>query len=135
MARLQQLLAMVLASTAASAIQLWGKPGEIPTTVPAKCRAALTTNITCDFLVTANKAVSGQIVSGMSAESFCGAPCVGSMADFQRKVIEGCGNTQYMLWENSTMTQSGQALADGLSWAQRLLCIQDKSVFRATESS
>lgn len=107
-------------------VHLFEKPGDIPPLVPAKCRAPLSANITCDFLITANVAAQGQTVVGPAADAFCGKDCVASLHSFRQKVIDGCGVGSYALWANNTVTTSPKALADGLVWAQKLLCIQDE---------
>ncbi|KAJ0352995.1 hypothetical protein COL154_012288 [Colletotrichum chrysophilum] len=116
----------LFAAASVSGIQLWKTPGQIPTDVPARCRAALSTNITCDFLVTADSAANGEVVVGEAADVFCNSACRDSLRSFTSSVTSGCGHTQYKLWENSTMTASGQAMAEGLLWANSLLCIQDE---------
>lgn len=131
----RSLSAVVLMAASVSAIKLWDTPGDIPTTVPAKCRAPLSQNITCELLVTAAKAANGRALVGDAAVSYCSDTCRSSLASLQQKVTEGCGDTQYQLWENSNETRSGQALVDSLVWAQGLMCIEDECVCPSTMSS
>ncbi len=56
-------------ATSAEAIQLWGSLGELPSSVPARCRSPLTYTITCDVtsLIMANDAVHGARLVGVAA--------------------------------------------------------------------
>jgi hypothetical protein len=123
------MLAVVLMAVSVSAVKLWNSPADLPTTVPAKCRAAVTLNITCEFLVTADKAANGRVVVGDAAVEYCSDSCRSSLASFQQKVTEGCGANQYAFWRNSNRTDSGKAIVDSLIWAQNLVCIKDEFVF------
>ncbi|KAK5655842.1 hypothetical protein OQA88_5381 [Cercophora sp. LCS_1] len=55
----------------AGAIQFFKAPGEIPTTVPARCRAALTQNVTCPpVLITGSKAANGDYLIGPDLDAY-----------------------------------------------------------------
>lgn len=126
MAPLRLIIAQLLAAGSTFAIQLWETPGDIPTSVPARCRVSLTQNITCELLVKADIAASGHALFGEAANLYCGDTCRSSMESFHSKVIAGCGDTEYELWENSSMPIAGKTIVDGLLWAQRLMCIEDE---------
>lgn len=125
----RSMLAVVLMAVSVSAVKLWNSTADLPTTVPGKCRAAVTLNITCEFLVTAAKAANGRVVVGDAADEYCSDSCRSSLTSFQKKVTEGCGDNQYAFWRNSNQTDSAKALVDSLIWAQNLVCIEDEFVF------
>ncbi|KAL1835395.1 hypothetical protein VTJ49DRAFT_6815 [Mycothermus thermophilus] len=82
----------------AAAIQLWATPGDIPTSVPARCRAALVQNITCpSSLVTAPQVASGSALSDDDAVAYCTDTCYDSLKTFQSRVATGCG-TEIFVW-------------------------------------
>ncbi|KAH6889840.1 hypothetical protein B0T10DRAFT_360979, partial [Thelonectria olida] len=89
--------------------------------------------ITCDFLVTAGRAVAGRSLNNQLASSYCSSCCSSSIKSFQKEVIAGCGDKEYKLWENSTLTESGKTLADGLTWAHDLMCIKDDKGYCLTQ--
>ena len=68
-------------ATSATAIQLWGAVGDIPATVPVRCRSALTYNIACDVasLVTAHDAANGARLVGVAADVYCSSTCRSSL--------------------------------------------------------
>ncbi|RYP80170.1 hypothetical protein DL770_006365 [Monosporascus sp. CRB-9-2] len=108
-----------------SGIKLWNNPGDIPTSVPARCRAPLTQNISCEFLVKPDNAANGEIVPGGALDELCGSTCRPSLETFQKNTASGCGDTYYALWENSNLTQSPKVLADGFVWAHTLARLSD----------
>ncbi|ETS88167.1 hypothetical protein PFICI_01995 [Pestalotiopsis fici W106-1] len=124
---LWQLLAPVT-----QAVKLWSAPAAIPTSVPATCRAVLVQDIACTYgnnsLVTAAQAANGLALVDSEATTYCTTGCYQSLKTFQTNVDARCGNTEYTLFLNSNYTQSAAALADGLSWAYNLTCIQDAQV-------
>lgn len=117
----------------ADAVTLWSAPGAIPTTVPASCRAVLVQNITCTYgessLVTAGKVANGLALVESEATTYCTPACYQSLAQFQANVDSRCGDKAYTLYPNTTLTQSGAALADGLVWAYNMTCLRDASGF------
>lgn len=109
-----------------AAIQIWSIPGDIPTTVPASCRAVLVQNITCpNYLITAAQVSNGMALLSGEAAQYCTADCYNSLNTFRTNVDARCGDTLYEMYKNSTLTQSGSSLADGLAWAYNVSCIQD----------
>ena len=121
------LAAAILGTTPSAAIQLFRLVADIPEAVPIVCRAYLHVNITCtDFLVSPQRAANGETLGGEAASMYCGDPCASSMAKFAENVIKNCGTTPYQLWMNSTVWQTGKAIADGLTWAQKLVCTKDE---------
>ncbi|RYP62165.1 hypothetical protein DL771_009838 [Monosporascus sp. 5C6A] len=116
-----------------SGIKLWNSPGDIPTSVPARCRAPLTQNITCELLVKPDNAANGEIVPGGALDEFCGSTCRSSLETFQKNIASGCGNTYYALWKNSNLTQSPKVLADGFVWAHTLACLSDANGYCLAE--
>ncbi len=123
----QVLVGAALTATMTAAIQIWEKPGDIPSEVPARCRAALVQNITCsDFLLQPQKAAQGEVLVGEAADVYCSDQCSSSITKFQKSVTTGCDDTLYPLVKNSTMLQSGKAIVDGLAWAHKLVCIKDR---------
>lgn len=121
-------VALTWIATATEALQWWKTPGQIPTSVPARCRVPLTQNITCDVddLVTPTRVFYGETVVGGHAEVYCAATCRNSLKAFQKAVTSGCGHTPYKLWEDQAVGQSVQEVVDGIVWAQDLLCMQDR---------
>ncbi|KAF7548182.1 hypothetical protein G7Z17_g7222 [Cylindrodendrum hubeiense] len=114
-------------------LHLFESASDIPESVPEKCRIALAQNITCDFLVTAGRAVAGRSLNDQLASSYCSSSCGSSINSFQNEVIADCGDEEYKLWENSTLAQSGKTLADGLTWAHDLICIEDDKGYCLTQ--
>lgn len=112
--------------TLTAAIQIWSIPGDIPTTVPASCRAVLVQNITCpNYLITPTRVSNGMALLDGEAAEYCTAACYDSLNTFRTNVDARCGDTLYTMYKNSTLTQSGASLADGLAWAYNVSCIQD----------
>ncbi|KAI6779879.1 uncharacterized protein J7T54_001967 [Emericellopsis cladophorae] len=52
-------------------------------------------------------------------------PCSDSIAEFLQTVTDDCGHTLYAFQEGSERKSSAQALAEGFSWAQNIMCIQE----------
>lgn len=128
MAAIRLRLMAALTFTSVSAIQLWKSPGEISNNVPARCKVPLTRNITCDFLVSPGTAANGEMLVGEAADVYCSSTCRSSLESFKDAVTASCGNTHYAMWENSTMEQSGQYIAEGFLWAHSLVCLSDECV-------
>lgn len=116
---------LALTVQAAIALQLFATPGDVNPDVPARCRVALTHNITCELLVSADQAQRQTHLVGPALEGYCSEGCRGSMAEFQKKVTEACGHTLHVLTKEGERKTSAQDLAEGFSWAQNLMCIKD----------
>ncbi|KAI9146998.1 LysM domain-containing protein [Paramyrothecium foliicola] len=110
-------------------IKLWDTPGEISSTVPAPCRVALTQNITCETLVTPAQAQNGIHLPDTTAQEYCAKGCRDSVVNFQQRVSSACGHKLYTFVKDGSMKQSAQAIAEGFSWAQKLMCIKDGDNF------
>lgn len=124
---LQITTALALAVSTATALQFWAAVGEIPMTVPLRCRIPLTRNITCDVddLISPSRVLSGEVAVGAHADAYCAPACKDSLKAFQSAVSSGCGHTLYKVWEDQTEGQSMKEVADGLAWAQEMLCLED----------
>ncbi|KAL2060600.1 hypothetical protein VTL71DRAFT_9241 [Oculimacula yallundae] len=125
---LQYLFAVALFNQVLS-IQLWSSPGALPTTIPAGCRSALSQNITCSQLVTPSFISAGRSLSINASKLFCTDACYTSLQAYKTNVDSRCGSTLYRMYANSTFNQSGMAVADPLSWAYNVTCIQDSTGF------
>ncbi|PWY68696.1 hypothetical protein BO83DRAFT_400387 [Aspergillus eucalypticola CBS 122712] len=79
-------------------------------------------------LVTAQDAVNGAALVGVTAKTYCMKECHDSLQTFQESILSACGKKEYQLYKNSTTTQSPAVVADGLVWAYNLMCIQDACV-------
>ncbi|GAB1317701.1 hypothetical protein MFIFM68171_07911 [Madurella fahalii] len=123
---------LVWIATTAVALKFWGAPGDIPSSVPMRCRMPLTHNITCDVddLVTPTRLFSGEVVVGGHADVYCAAACRNSLKTFQTAVSSGCGHTPYKLWPDMTEGQSVKEVVDGLVWTQEMLCLQDSMALK-----
>lgn len=61
-------------------IQIWSSPGALPTAIPASCRAALSTNITCSpDLVSARFISSGRSLDNAILNQYCTPTCASSL--------------------------------------------------------
>lgn len=118
------LLAGVVLSPVA-AIKLWETPGDISSSVPAGCRVALTHNITCDLLVTPNQAQNEMSLPDAAVDLYCADTCRDSVASFQKRVSDSCGHKLYVFEKEGSMERSAQQMAEGFTWAQNLMCIQE----------
>lgn len=123
------LLLLSFGAEQAGAIQVWQSVGDIPSAVPAGCRDALIYNITCaNDLVTAQDAMNGVALVGVTAQTYCTQQCSESLQTFQKNIHASCGTNEYELYVNSTTKQSPAVVSDGLKWAYDLVCIQDSYV-------
>ena len=120
-------LVLIVSSTNLSlAIQLWSSPGDLPTSIPASCRAALSQNITCEpNLVSAQFVASGRALSPAVLEMYCTDSCAKSLLSFKVNTEQRCGDKIYKMFPNSTYMQSGASVAAPLSWAYNVTCIKD----------
>ncbi|RPA73865.1 hypothetical protein BJ508DRAFT_244206 [Ascobolus immersus RN42] len=111
-------------------IYIFSSPGAIPTTVPAACRAVLSQNITCEpSLVKANDIAQGRALGKDLANQYCTSACYKSLTTFKTNVAARCGNTLYKFYANSSLTQSGNEIADPFAWAYEVACLQDSTGF------
>ena len=107
-------------------IFIFSSPGAIPTTVPAACRAVLSQNITCEpSLVLANEVAQGRALGKETANLYCTPGCYKSLTTFKTNVATRCGNTPYKFYANSSLTQTGNQIADPFVWAYDVACLQD----------
>lgn len=126
----------------ASAVKIWDSPGALGTLIPAGCRAALTTNITCPGMITAAEIVNEVPQNETFLEQYCEPTCRNSLQvlstratncqetrsltspqSFATLVNTRCGNTVYS-FGNSTK-QSGNDIAVPLLWSQNVACLED----------
>ncbi|RHZ57207.1 hypothetical protein CDV55_105582 [Aspergillus turcosus] len=121
-----QTVVLAVLSLQARALKIWDTPAALGTAIPAGCRAALTTNITCPAkLVTAAEIVNEVPQNETFLEQFCEATCRSSLQTFATLVNTRCGNTVYS-FGNSTK-QSGNDIAVPLLWAQNVACLEDST--------
>ncbi|KAL4947549.1 hypothetical protein BDW69DRAFT_190101 [Aspergillus filifer] len=117
---------LVLLAAPIVAIKIWETPAELGTGIPAGCRAALTTNITCPMrLVTAPEIVSEAPINSTWLAEYCTPECRDSVQSFANLVGTRCGDTVYS-FGNST-EQSGNDIALPLLWAQNMACLEDSA--------
>ncbi|KAL4787164.1 hypothetical protein BJX76DRAFT_29075 [Aspergillus varians] len=110
----------------ASAVKIWDTPAALGTLIPAGCRAALTTNITCPGkLITATEIVNEVPQNETFLEQYCESTCRNSLQSFATLVNTRCGNTEYS-FGNSTK-QSGNDIAVPLLWSQDVACLEDSA--------
>lgn len=116
--------ALTAGTTVVSAIQLFETPGDISASFSARCRVALTHNVTCDLLVTTDQAQREFHLVGDVLTGYCNDGCRDSIAAFQDKVTNACGHTLYTFQKEGERKSSAQALVEGFAWAQSLMCIK-----------
>ncbi|RHZ63587.1 LysM peptidoglycan-binding domain-containing protein [Aspergillus thermomutatus] len=117
---------LVVLPLQATAVKIWDSPAALGTAIPAGCRGALTTNITCPAkLITAAEIVNEVPQNETFLEQYCEATCRNSLQSFATLVNTRCGNTVYS-FGNSTK-QSGNDIAVPLLWAQNVACLEDST--------
>lgn len=74
----------------ASAVKIWDTPAALGTLIPAGCRAALTTNITCPGkLITATEIVNEVPQNETFLEQYCESTCRNSLQVLPPRAIKG----------------------------------------------
>ncbi|KAF6233163.1 hypothetical protein HO173_008707 [Letharia columbiana] len=125
----------------AASVQLWSSPDALPPSMPSGCRIALSQNISCSpALVSPQFAAGGRALDPTTLGQYCTTLCYQSLQTFKTKVDAQCGDTNYQMFANSTLSQSGASIADPLAWAYNVICVQDStgfclpSLFNATKT-
>jgi hypothetical protein len=115
-------LLLALGAVPSWSAQLFYSPDDLPDTIPQSCRVALSQNITCTQLVTANKVTNQVLYSQAGLTDLCIATCANSLKSFQQNVHDSCGtgNLTY-----SGISTTGAQLADPLVWAYNVTCLKD----------
>ena len=113
------------------AIQLFPSAESMPTTIPAACRKALSTNITCNPLVPASFVAAQRPLTNSTLKDVCATSCSQSLVSFQQAVNSACGDTSYEFYalSNSTVSTTADKLVCPLVWAHNVTCLQDGSSF------
>ncbi|KAL4993233.1 hypothetical protein BDV10DRAFT_190164 [Aspergillus recurvatus] len=119
-------LLLALGAVPSWSAQLFYSPDDLPDTIPQSCRVALSQNITCTQLVTANKVANQVLYSQAGLTDLCIATCANSLKSFQQNVHDSCGtgNITY-----SGISTTGAQLADPLVWAYNVTCLKDANGF------
>ncbi|KAL4767932.1 hypothetical protein BDW60DRAFT_226112 [Aspergillus nidulans var. acristatus] len=119
-------LLLALGAVPSWSAQLFYSPDDLPDTIPQSCRVALSQNITCTQLVTANKVANQVLYSQAELTDLCIATCANSLKSFQQNVHDSCGtgNLTY-----SGISTTGAQLADPLVWAYNVTCLKDANGF------
>ncbi|PKY05237.1 hypothetical protein P168DRAFT_318263 [Aspergillus campestris IBT 28561] len=109
-----------------STLKIWDTPAALGTLIPAGCRAALTTNITCPGkLITAAEIVNQVPQNETFLEQYCEPACRDSLQSFATLVNTRCGDTVYSF--GNYTKQSGNAIAVPLLWSQDVACLEDST--------
>ncbi|KAI0487067.1 hypothetical protein F4859DRAFT_510850 [Xylaria cf. heliscus] len=110
-----------LFTTPGHAIRLVASPGQLPTAIPAACRASLATNIACGpRLIHASDIEREVPFNATFLGEYCNSTCTQSLKQFSDGVASRCGNTIYDFGAGEMM--SGNMVAAPLQWAQNLAC-------------
>lgn len=113
------------------AVKLFPSAGSMPTVIPAACRNALSTNITCNGLIPASFVAAQRPLTTSTLEDVCVTSCSQSLLSFQEAVDFACGDTPYefYLLLNSTVNSTADNLISSLIWAHNVTCLRDNSSF------
>lgn len=113
------------------AVQLFPSAGSMSTAIPAACRNALSTNITCNALIPASFVAAQRPLTTSTLEDVCTSSCSQSLLSFQNAVDSACGDTPYEFYalSNSTVSTTADNLISPLIWAHNVTCLQDNSSF------
>ncbi|KPM43204.1 hypothetical protein AK830_g3331 [Neonectria ditissima] len=115
----------LLAVAPASGIKVWDTPGDIPTTIPAKCRVALSSNLECGpRLVRPAELASLGSLSESLLTQYCNSTCTASMKTWTEKVDLACGSEVHDWGFN--LSQSGDDVTKPLFWAHQASCLTDE---------
>ena len=102
--------------------QLWDSPTDLPESIPQACRDALSKNITCSQLVSANKVTNQVLYSKADLTELCTTTCANSLNAFQQNVRDSCGDATLSYGSVNT---TGAQLTDPLVWAHNATCLRD----------
>lgn len=116
-------LTVVALSLQTSAMQLFNTT---PSGVPSACGDALTTNITCNELVSVPVITNQQYIGNTTLESLCAADCRDSLYQFRNEAESACGTDVYNF---SGINQTVQSFLDPLTWAYNVSCLTSGEEF------
>ncbi|EEU38110.1 uncharacterized protein NECHADRAFT_84350 [Fusarium vanettenii 77-13-4] len=119
------LLAWSAFTLPASSLKLWKTPGSIATTVPARCRAALSSELECGprLVRPAELETLGSLTETLLTH-YCNSTCATSMKAWVENVDKNCGSKHHDWGFN--ISRSGNDIAKPLYWAHQASCITDK---------
>jgi hypothetical protein len=117
----------------ASCSRFLESPFDLPDFVPQTCREALSRNIDCPFVVSAEQVrdfdgLKSQVYDNPRA-LYCADPCLSSLSNFLDNVVVACGDFKGGLWENISESRSTMEFAESILWAQDIFCLEDEWVF------
>jgi hypothetical protein len=109
-----------------TAIKLYPSPASLPSQVPAGCRAALSTDITCGpRFILASDLVREIPFNNTFLGDYCSSACSTSFISFTTNINTRCGNTVYDFGYNNNKT--GNDLIAPLKWARDMACLTGTS--------
>ncbi|KAJ5719736.1 hypothetical protein N7493_007314 [Penicillium malachiteum] len=120
---LRHLLIVAALCLQTSALQLFNTT---PSGVLSACGDALTTNITCDELISVPVISNQQYIGNTTLESLCAADCRESLYKFRNRAESACGTDVYSF---SGVNQTVQSFLDPLTWAYNVSCLTSGDEF------
>lgn len=117
----------------ASCYKFFESPFALPDFIPQTCREALSRDIDCPFVVSAEQVRDFDSLSNNAYDNqrslYCADPCRSSLGGFLDNVVVSCGDFKDGLWENISEARSTMEFAESILWAQDLFCLDDGCVF------
>ncbi|RSL53079.1 hypothetical protein CEP54_010571 [Fusarium duplospermum] len=114
----------------ASCYKLFESPYELLDSIPKTCREALSRDIDCPFVVSAEQVRDFDGLSSKAYDNprtlYCTDPCRSSLGGFLDNVVVSCGDFKDGLWENISEARSTMEFAESILWAQDLFCLGDE---------
>ncbi|RMJ07362.1 hypothetical protein CDV36_013033 [Fusarium kuroshium] len=114
----------------ASCYNLFESPFELPDLIPQSCREALSRDINCPFVISAEQV---RDFNGLNSKAYdnpralyCADPCRSSLGNFLDNVVVSCGDFKDGLWENISEARSTMEFTESILWAQDLFCFDYK---------
>ncbi|KAL2676738.1 hypothetical protein Neosp_010503 [[Neocosmospora] mangrovei] len=114
----------------ANCYRLFDSPFELPDYVPQICREALSEDIDCPFVVSAEEVRDFDGLKSKFYDSpralYCADPCRSSLGGFPDNVVVACGDFKDRLWENISESRSTMEFAESILWARDLFYLKEK---------
>lgn len=109
-----------------TAIKLYPSPASLPSQVPAGCRAALSTDVTCGpRFILASDLVREIPFNNTFLGDYCSPACSASFHSFTTNIDTRCGTTVYDFGYNNNKT--GNDLIAPMKWARDMACLTGTS--------
>ncbi|KAF2818197.1 hypothetical protein CC86DRAFT_435089 [Ophiobolus disseminans] len=119
-------LALVIFSEFALSIRLFPSPAAVDSSVPAPCRAALSTDISCGpRFIKSLELLRGVPFNATFLGDYCSSTCTSSFNTWLNSIKTRCGTTVYDFGFDNTKTASDLVLP--LHWARDTACLTGAS--------